>query len=201
MSSPSRRTSPAVGSMSRVMQRTSVDLPLPDRPMTTQTSPGRTSNDTSRSAIVEPVLRRSSSRDRSASGVPMILCSAGPKTFQRFRTARVGVAVPPSRVGPSIVAVTLTSPLWSAPGPRGSPSEPPRRCRCRVLPDVLRLTVLVQTARAKFPTDAGLLEAAPLGLGQVGVVVVDPDRPVAKSAGDALRRGPASAVQTAPARP
>ena len=46
----------------------------------------------------------------------------------------------------------------------------------------------------------GLLEAAPLGLRQVGVVVVDPDRPVAQPRGDPLGR-PASAVQTAPARP
>ena len=43
MSSPSSRTSPAVGSMSRVRQRISVDLPEPDRPITTNTSPGRTS--------------------------------------------------------------------------------------------------------------------------------------------------------------
>ena len=66
------------------------------------------------------------------------------------------------------------------------PSEPARGPGCRVLPDVLGLTVLVQTARAKFPADPRLLEAAPLGLRQVRVVVVDPDRPVAQPAGDAL---------------
>ena len=47
----------AVGSISRVRQRTSVDLPLPDRPMTTKTSPGRTSNETSRTAIVAALGR------------------------------------------------------------------------------------------------------------------------------------------------
>ena len=125
MSSPSRRTSPAVGSIRRVMQRTSVDLPLPDNPMTTKTSPGQTSNETSRNAIIEPVFLRSSSRGRSASGVPMVLCSAGPKTFHRPRTARVGVPVPPSRVGRSMVAVTLTSPLWSpCPGAGHPPNHP-----------------------------------------------------------------------------
>ena len=93
MSSPSNRTSPAVGSMRRVMQRTSVDLPLPDRPMTTNISPGRTSNETSRIAIMDPVLARSSSFGKSASGVPITLCSAGPKTFHRFLTAMVGVPV------------------------------------------------------------------------------------------------------------
>ena len=34
------RTAPAVGSIRRVRQRISVDLPLPDSPMTTKTSPG-----------------------------------------------------------------------------------------------------------------------------------------------------------------
>ena len=64
MSSPSSMTSPAVGSIRRVMQRTRVDLPLPDRPITTKTSPGLTSNDTSRIAIIEPVLALSSSREQ-----------------------------------------------------------------------------------------------------------------------------------------
>ena len=134
MSSPSRRTSPAVGSMRRVMQRTSVDLPLPDRPMTTKTSPGQTSKETSRRAIIEPVLPRSSSRDRSASGVPMILCSAGPKTFHRCgRRASVGPL--PARRG-CVARIgarsRLTSPrLSNAPlGPTpGHPLEPAGRGR------------------------------------------------------------------------
>ena len=44
-------------------------------------------------------------------------------------------------------------------------------------------------ARAELAPDPRLLVAAPLGLGQVGVVVVDPDRPVAETRRDAL--GPA----------
>ena len=39
-----RSTSPAVGSISRDRQRTSVDLPEPDRPMMTKISPSRTSS-------------------------------------------------------------------------------------------------------------------------------------------------------------
>ena len=56
---PRRRARPrrSVGSISRVRHRTSVDLPLPDRPMTTKTSPGRTSNETSSTAIDPAVLR------------------------------------------------------------------------------------------------------------------------------------------------
>ena len=38
-STPSTRTSPAVGSISRLMWRISVDLPEPDRPMITWISP------------------------------------------------------------------------------------------------------------------------------------------------------------------
>ena len=56
MSSPSSSTVPPVGSMSRVSSRTSVDLPDPERPMTTNTSPGATSKETS----VMPTTCRSS---------------------------------------------------------------------------------------------------------------------------------------------
>ena len=72
-SSPSIATVPAVGSISRVRQRTSVDLPEPDRPITTKTSPGRDLEGDVLDAAAQPVLLRSSLRDRSASGVPMIL--------------------------------------------------------------------------------------------------------------------------------
>ena len=40
MSSPSNITRPSVASISRVRQRTSVDFPLPESPITTNTSPG-----------------------------------------------------------------------------------------------------------------------------------------------------------------
>ena len=60
MSSPSNVTAPEVGSISRVRQRTSVDLPEPDRPITTNISPGATSKLTSRTAAVQPVRSISS---------------------------------------------------------------------------------------------------------------------------------------------
>ena len=61
--------------------------------MTTNTSPGRTSNETSRTATLEPVDSRSSSRLSSASGVPMIRCSPGPKIFHRPRTEIVALSI------------------------------------------------------------------------------------------------------------
>src|SRR5580765_3037899 len=72
---------------------------------------------------------------------------------------------------------------------RPSGAEPAGRCRLGVLVNVLDLAVLVEAGRAQFPPDPGLLEAAPLGLRDVGVVVVDPDRPVAKRGGDTLGAG------------
>ena len=83
MSSPLSSTEPAVGSMSRVRQRTSVDLPEPDRPITTKTSPGATSNETSLTPTTQPVFSSSSGRGRSASGVPMMESAPGPKIFHR----------------------------------------------------------------------------------------------------------------------
>lgn len=78
--------------MSRVRQRTRVDLPEPDRPITTKTSPLRTSKVTSRTAAVQPVRSRSSAADRSASAEPGTFAAAfcGPKTFHRPSTAKTG---------------------------------------------------------------------------------------------------------------
>ena len=162
MSSPSRSTLPSVGSIRRVRQRTSVDLPLPDRPMTTKTSPGFTSNDTSRTATVPPWAATAASMASASGGLPAPLAtfaSAGPKTFHRSRT--VSPPAVPSGIGSVMVALTLRSIAVAA---RASAAEPACGTRCRVLPDVLGLTVLVQTAGAKFPPEARLLEAAPLGL-------------------------------------
>src|SRR3546814_13509909 len=58
MSVPSIRTSPAVGSISRFSMRTSVDLPEPDRPITTKISPASTLTDTSCTPTVMPVSAR-----------------------------------------------------------------------------------------------------------------------------------------------
>ena len=82
------------------MQRTNVDLPEPDKPMTTKTSPLATSKDTSRTAMVLPVLFRSSVRLKSASGVPINFSALGPKTFQTFRTEII-------EVKPTSVAVSF----------------------------------------------------------------------------------------------
>ena len=89
-------TVPAVGSISRISVRTSVDLPEPERPMTTKTSPGQTSMLTSRTAATQPVFSRSSARGRSASGVPMTLSAFGPNTFQTPSARSSGS---PSRCG------------------------------------------------------------------------------------------------------
>ena len=80
------RTVPTVGSISRVRQRISVDLPLPDNPMTTKTSPGTTSMSMSRIATTLPVCASSCLRGRSASSEPTIRSGFGPYTFHRPRT-------------------------------------------------------------------------------------------------------------------
>ena len=112
MSSPLTRTLPDVGSMSRVRHRTRVDLPEPDRPITTKTSPGATSNDTSRTAATQPVWLSRSLRLRSASGVPTTLSALGPNTFHRSRTE---MAADES---------DTTGPVWLMPFP---PRTGPRR--------------------------------------------------------------------------
>ena len=73
MSVPLSVMVPAVGSISRVSSRTRVDLPEPDRPITTNTSPGATSKETSLTPTTQSVLVFRSARESSASGVPMIL--------------------------------------------------------------------------------------------------------------------------------
>src|SRR4029078_7344358 len=70
------------GSISRINVRTSVDLPEPESPMTTNTWPGETANETSRTAATQPVFSRSSARDSSRSGVPSTLSAFLPKIFQ-----------------------------------------------------------------------------------------------------------------------
>src|SRR4051812_37973864 len=92
-SRPSISTRPAVGSIRRISVRTSVDLPDPERPMTTKTSPGYTSNETSRTAATQPVFSRNSARDRSTSAVPMTLAAFLPKIFQ-IPSARISGSCP-----------------------------------------------------------------------------------------------------------
>ena len=84
---------PDVGSISRVRQRTRVDLPEPERPMITKTSPGATSKETSLTPTTQPVFSLRSARDSSASGVPRTLSELRPKIFQRFFTERAASPV------------------------------------------------------------------------------------------------------------
>ena len=90
MSSPYSWTMPEVGSISRVSSRTSVDLPEPERPITTKTSPGATSNETSRMPTTWPVFSWRSLRDSWASPLAMILSARGPKIFQSPSTWTAG---------------------------------------------------------------------------------------------------------------
>ena len=54
-SRPLSQTWPAEGSISRLMQRIRVDLPQPESPMTTKSSPGAMSMEMSRSPTTAPV--------------------------------------------------------------------------------------------------------------------------------------------------
>ena len=76
--------------------------------------------------------------------------------------------------------------LGSPGAPLDSAAEPAARARFRVLPDVLGFAIFVEPGRTELAADPRLLEAAPFRLGQVRVVVVDPDRPVAQAGGDPL---------------
>ena len=78
--------------------RTSVDFPEPESPITTNTSPGQTSNDTSRTAATQPVFSRSAARVSSASAVPRMRSAFGPKIFQIPEAAMSGS---PERRAPS----------------------------------------------------------------------------------------------------
>ena len=73
--------------------------------MTTKTSPGQTSKETSRTAATQPVLARSSERDSSASGVPMMLSAFAPKIFQTPATRTTGAEPAPFGTGGSTLAV------------------------------------------------------------------------------------------------
>ena len=71
--------------------------------------------------------------------------------------------------------------------------EPASRCGVDVLVDVLGFDVLHESRGAKLSAETGLFESTPLGLRQVRVIVVDPDRAVAQRAGDTL--GPAGVLR------
>src|SRR5215218_769603 len=205
-SSPWNQISPAVGSIRRVRHRTRVDLPEPDRPITTKTSPGATWKVRSHTAATHPVLLLRSLREsRASSGEPGTSSALLPKTFHRFRTSitapsrwsssgfvvgRTTRSEP--RTGSSMPAVMVSSPPIPA-VKRGSTPEPALRCGPHVLPDVLGLAVLVQPGSAELAPDAGLLEPAPLRLWDVRVVVIHPHGPMSEPARHPL--GPAGILR------
>src|SRR5919204_5833646 len=97
---------PAVGSISRLMQRNKVDFPLPESPMTTKISPLFTSKLASKTPIVAPVSCSSSAlllpARRSASA-----CSARrPKTFETCSTRMIASlsSMAPSQVIRPLIA-------------------------------------------------------------------------------------------------
>ena len=106
MSSPSISTWPAVGSWMRLIMRTSVDLPEPDNPMTTKTSPWATSNETSRTAATQPGLREQFTTRQVGVGRPDDLVGLGPVDLPHVATRDRGVrrlgqgAAPPPGSGP-----------------------------------------------------------------------------------------------------
>src|SRR5947208_16735767 len=87
MSSPRKRTRPAVGAWSPVITLKSVDLPTPFGPLTEQISPGRTSDDTPLRAASAPKWRdRPSTASIGADGLTT------PLTARDGRTAAAGPA-------------------------------------------------------------------------------------------------------------
>src|SRR5690625_2548354 len=65
--------------------------------------------------------------------------------------------------------------------------EPTLRFGADVVPHVFGFLVLGETGRAELPAEAALFEPAPFRLGNIRVVVVDPDRSVTKARGHPLR--------------
>ena len=176
--------------------------PEPDRPMTTNTSPGgHVEAHVADGGDAAGLLHQlpAGQRDQLRS-TPARSSAFGPNTFHRSpdRDDRLdrgaGLEAGRSLPGPwcrRASAALLRSPVR----PRGAqPRNQSLRLRADVLPDVLGLAVLRQPGRSELAPDAGLLEAAPLGLRHVGVVVVDPHRAVPQPPRHPLRacRRPAS---------
>src|SRR5690606_11303501 len=128
MSVPSSTTEPAVGSMSRVRQRIRVDLPDPERPMTTKISPGSTSKETSRTATVHPVASRTVSRSWRSYSLPMMPSAFLPKIFHRLRTENFGSGALLSCVSFAGELMEKGSPLVAVLRTRGA-RRTARRCQ------------------------------------------------------------------------
>ena len=80
-------TAPAVGSMRRLRQRTRVDLPDPDKPMTMKISPSSMSKPASETATTLPVSRSISSFDAPPPSMSSAAPGESPNTFDK-RSAR-----------------------------------------------------------------------------------------------------------------
>src|SRR5947207_8314839 len=126
MSWPSISTWPADGSISLIRVRTRVDLPEPERPMTTKTSRGHTWNETLRTAATQLCFARSSLRESSASGVPTIRSALRPKIFQIPWTLMSGaplrsISCPRDpAVSSTVATATPYSELWRNPSSKQS---------------------------------------------------------------------------------
>ena len=81
MSWPSNSTWPAVGSIRRLSSRTSVDLPEPDRPMTTKISPSCTAKLASLTPSVWPVRSKMAALSRPSRTRCIASCGRSPKTL------------------------------------------------------------------------------------------------------------------------
>ncbi len=86
MSRPPSRMLPAVGSMRRLMSRISVDLPEPERPMSTKISPSRTEKLASRTPTTLPVCWKICSLSLPARSSSRACSGRLPKTLKRLLT-------------------------------------------------------------------------------------------------------------------
>ena len=91
-SRPAISTRPAVGRCRPLRRRNRVDFPLPDRPMTTKTSPRRISRLRSSRASTHPCSRRRASRSAPARRRSSARSGRGPKTLDTDETWISGVS-------------------------------------------------------------------------------------------------------------
>ncbi len=102
VAAPSKRTRPAVGSISRSTSRPSVDLPQPDSPTTPSVSPGRSVRSTPSTARTAPLARPNSRAHREVLDQALALAAAARRSCGRLPAeprpaAHRGRAAPASR--------------------------------------------------------------------------------------------------------
>src|SRR5215218_8211558 len=89
MYSPARYTFPSVGSIRRFITRKSVDLPLPESPMTTKISPGTTSKVASKTPMVDPVSLSTSALVFPERRISSACLARRPKTTEQSSTLMI----------------------------------------------------------------------------------------------------------------